>query len=108
MLWLVAAFAIVGFGVATLGVYGIVACLVAERQREIGVRVALGATAANIHQLVLGHGLKLVAFGLVIGVLGAIALRRGIESQLFQVSSTNVPALSAVAFTLLIAASCRA
>ena len=48
------AFALAGFGVATLGVYGIVACLVAERQREIGVRVALGATAANIHQLVLG------------------------------------------------------
>jgi len=104
LLWLVGAFAIVGFGVATLGVYGIVACLVAERQREIGVRVALGATAANIHQLVLGHGVKLVAFGLGAGVLGAMALRRGIESQLFQVSSTNVPALSAVALTLLVAA----
>jgi len=45
------------------------------------------------------------AFGLAAGVLGAIAMRRGIESQLFQVSSTNGPALSAAAFTLLVAAS---
>jgi predicted permease len=104
LLWLVGAFAAIGFAVAMLGVYGIVACLIAERQREIGVRVALGATAANIHQLVLGHGMKLVAAGLVAGVLGAIALRRGIESQLFQVSSTNVPALTVVATALLISA----
>jgi putative ABC transport system permease protein len=104
MLWLVAAFGLVGFAVATLGVYGIVACLVAERQREIGVRVALGATAANIHQLVVVHGIKLVATGLVAGLVGAVALRRGIESQLFNVSSTNVPALTAVALALLIAA----
>ena len=104
LLWLVAAFAIAGFGVATLGVYGIVACLVAERQREIGVRVALGATAANIHRLVIGYGLKLVAAGLVFGVAGAIALRRGIESQLFGVSPTNLPALTSVAIALVLAA----
>jgi predicted permease len=64
LLSLVAAFALAGFAVAMLGVYGIVSCLIAERQREIGVRVALGATSATIHQLVLGHGIKLVAFGL--------------------------------------------
>ncbi len=104
LLWLVAAFAIAGFGVATLGVYGIVACLVAERQREIGVRVALGATPANIHRLVIGYGLRLVAAGLVFGAAGAIALRRGIESQLFGVSATNLPALIGVAVTLAIAA----
>lgn len=104
LLWLVAAFAVAGFAVAMLGVYGIVSCLVAERQREIGVRVALGATSAAIHQLVLGHGFKLVAFGLIAGVAGAIALRRGIEAQLFGVSPTNVPALAGVAIALLIAA----
>lgn len=104
MLWLVAAFALVGFGVATLGVYGLVACLVAERQREIGVRVALGATAANIHLLVVAHGIKLVVAGLFLGAAGAIALRRGIESQLFGISPTNVPALAAVAVALLAAA----
>ncbi len=104
LLWLVAAFAIAGFGVATLGIYGVVACLVAERYREIGVRVALGATTANIHRLVIGHGLKLVAAGLIFGVIGALALRRGIEAQLFGISPANVPALTSVALALAIAA----
>ena len=61
LLWLVAVFAAIGFAVALLGVYGIVACMVEERRRELGVRVALGATAANIHRLVVMHGLRLVA-----------------------------------------------
>jgi predicted permease len=104
LLWLVSGFAAAGFLVAMLGVYGVVACLVAERQREIGVRVALGASAATIHRLVIAHGLKLVAIGLAAGVVGAIALRRGIESQLFDISPTNVPALTAVAVVLLAAA----
>jgi len=104
LLWLVGAFAIAGFAVAMLGVYGIVACLIVERQREIGVRVALGATAANIHRLVIGYGLKIVAAGLAAGLVGAIALRRAIESQLFHTSPTSVPTLSAVAVALLIMA----
>lgn len=104
LLWLVGGFAAAGFLVAMLGVYGIVACLVAERQREIGVRVALGATSASIHRLVMTHGLRLVLAGLIIGVAGAIALRRGIEAQLFNISPTNVPALTAVAIALLAAA----
>ena len=97
LLWLVAVFAAIGFAVALLGVYGIVACMVEERRRELGVRVALGATAANIHHLVVMHGLRLVAGGLVLGVAGALLLRRGIEAQLFSVSATNTPALLAVA-----------
>jgi len=104
LLWLVGAFAVAGFAVAMLGVYGVMACLVAERQREIGVRVALGATAANIHRLVMTHGLRLVVAGLIIGVAGAIALRRAIEAQLFGISATNIPALAAVALALLAAA----
>ena len=104
LLWLVAAFAVAGFAVAILGVYGTVSCMIEERRREIGVRVALGASAASIHQLVLTHGFKLVTAGLAVGVIGALALRRGIESQLFGVSPTNVPALAGVAIALLIAA----
>jgi ABC-type antimicrobial peptide transport system permease subunit len=68
------------------------------------VRVALGATSASIHQLILGHGFKLVAAGLMAGIVGAFVLRRGIESQLFGVSPTNIPALAGVAVALLIAA----
>ncbi len=104
LLWLVSAFAVAGFGVALLGVYGIVACLAAERRREIGVRVALGATSAAIHRLVLAHGLKLVGAGLAIGIVSAIALRRAIESQLFGIEATDPVALAAVAVSLLLAA----
>jgi putative ABC transport system permease protein len=104
LLWLVAAFAATGFAVAMLGVYGIVVCLITERQREFGVRVALGATAANIHRLVLRHGLTLVAAGLAAGVAAAFALRPAIESQLFGIAAVNVPALTAVAIALLLAA----
>jgi predicted permease len=104
MLWLVRAFAAAGFGVALLGVYGIVACLVAERQREIGVRVALGATAANIERLVIGHGVKLVAAGLAAGAVAAIGLRRTVESQLFGIEATNPAVLTTVALALLMAA----
>jgi hypothetical protein len=104
LLWLAGVFAAAGFGVAMLGVYGIVACLVAERQREIGVRMALGATAANVRRLVVSHGLKLVAVGLIAGLAGAIAFRRAIESQLFGIEATNPITLAAVALALLAAA----
>ena len=104
LLWLAGIFAIAGFGVAMLGVYGIVACLVAERQREIGVRMALGATTAHVHRLVISHGLKLVTIGLIGGLAGAVALRRAIESLLFGIEATNPLALSAVALALFIAA----
>ncbi len=104
MLWLVSAFALAGFGVALLGVYGVVAYMVAERRREMGLRVALGASAASIWSLVVGHGLRLVAIGLAMGVVAAVLLRQGIESQLYGVTATNVPALAGVALALLFAA----
>jgi ABC-type antimicrobial peptide transport system permease subunit len=69
MLWLVSAFAITGFAVAVLGVYGVVAYMVAERRREMGVRVALGASAASIWSLVVTHGLRLVVIGLGLGIV---------------------------------------
>jgi ABC-type antimicrobial peptide transport system permease subunit len=104
LLWLVATFALAGLGVAVLGVYGIVSCLVAERRREIGVRVALGATTTDIHRLVAGQGFKFVTAGLMAGVAGAIAMRSAIESQLFGISPASFPALAGAALALLIAA----
>jgi predicted permease len=104
LLWLAGVFATAGFGVAMLGVYGIVTCLVAERQREIGVRMALGATTAHVHRLVMSHGLKLVAIGLAGGLAGAVGFRRAIESQLYGIEATNPLTLSAVALALLVAA----
>lgn len=103
LLWLVATFALAGLAVAVLGVYGIVSCLLAERQREIGVRVALGASSANIHRLIIGHGLKLIAIGLSGGIAGAVAMRTAIAAQLFAISPTSVPTLAGAAVALLVA-----
>ncbi len=104
MLWLVSAFALAGLAVALLGVYGVVAYMVAERRREMGVRVALGASAASIWSLVVTHGLRLVAIGLALGIVAAVLLRQGIESQLYGVTATSIPALGGVALALLVAA----
>ena len=108
ILWLVAGFAIVGFIVALVGLYGTVAYMVTQRTREMSLRMALGATQRDIGRLVLGYGLRLVGAGLAIGLLGAIALRGVIESQLFGVGATNgaVLAVAALGLTLAAAAAC--
>jgi putative ABC transport system permease protein len=99
--WLVSMFAASGLAVALLGVYGVVAFMVAERRREVGVRVALGASAGRIRALVVGHGMKLVALGLLLGIAGTTVFRKSIESQLFGVTPTSLPVLAAVAAALL-------
>ena len=104
LLWLVATFAAIGLAVALLGVYGVVAVMVMERRREMGVRVALGASAGVIRRLVIGHGLRLVAIGLAIGLAGAFALRRFIEAQLYGLTATDVPSLALAGLALMAAA----
>ena len=74
---------------AGLGLYGVVSYLVAQRRREIGVRVALGARRADVLALVLGEGMRLAGLGVVIGTLGAIATTRWLASELYQTSATD-------------------
>jgi hypothetical protein len=104
LLRLVTVFAVIGLAVALLGVYGLVAVMITDRRRELGVRIALGASAGAIRRLVVGHGLRLVAVGLVIGVAGAMALGRFIESQLYGLAATDLPALAAAGAALVAAA----
>jgi predicted lysophospholipase L1 biosynthesis ABC-type transport system permease subunit len=85
-LLLVGGFAGIALGLAAIGVYGVVALLVNQRTREIGVRVALGARSADILRTVFMEGLSPVAFGAVAGVLGAVAAATAIRSLLFDVS----------------------
>ncbi len=80
----------VGFGalalfLAAIGIYAVLAFVVAQRRREIGIRVALGSTPARIVQLVLHEGFVLVGIGLVVGVAGSFLLRSAIASQIYAV-----------------------
>jgi predicted permease len=84
-----------GFGVlalllATIGLYGVIAGAVAQRTPEIGMRMALGATRADIVRLVLGQGLAVTALGVVIGLAGAFAATRLFASQLVGVTATDL------------------
>jgi ABC-type antimicrobial peptide transport system permease subunit len=104
LLWAVTGFAIVGLIVSLIGLYGTVAYVVAQRTRELSVRLALGATTAQIRGMVMTRGLRLVAGGVAVGVVGAFVLRPAIEAQLFGITALNVPALATAAFALLVAA----
>ena len=91
-------FAAVAFVLAVIGIYGVLAWGVSQRVNEIGVRMALGARAADIGRMILRQGGRLIAIGLVIGVIGALALGRVLSSELERVGSfdTTVFALTLV------------
>jgi putative ABC transport system permease protein len=88
--WLLAAFAGTALLLALVGLYGVMSYSVAQRTREFGVRVALGAKVRDLLQLVVGQGMKLVIVGLVVGVLGSLALTRMLSGFLFGVQPDPV------------------
>ena len=73
---LLALFAALAFGLAGVGTYGVIAYLVSQGTREIGIRLALGATPARVSQMVLRTGLSLAALGVAAGLAGALLLTR--------------------------------
>ena len=94
-------FAGISLLLAAIGIYGVISYSIAQRTREIGVRTALGATRGAITRLVLGHGLRLAALGLAIGVLGAFGLTRLLASMLFGVGKQDPLTMISVAIALL-------
>jgi ABC-type antimicrobial peptide transport system permease subunit len=86
---LLAGVATIALVVATVGVYAITAQSVAQRTREIGVRMAIGAERRDVLRLVLGEELTVIAGGLIVGVLGALATTRLLRTSLYQVSPTD-------------------
>ena len=76
-------FGILGLLLASVGMYGVMAYSVAQRSREIGIRMAIGATASNVIQLIMRQGLTLVLIGAVIGLAGAMAASRLLAGILY-------------------------
>jgi predicted permease len=89
---------------ALIGIYGVMAFLVQTRTHEIGVRMALGATARDVFKLIVGRGMKLTIFGIVVGVAGAIALTRLMHGLLFNTSATDPYVFIAISILLSLAA----
>lgn len=89
---------------AALGIYGVISFSVAQRTQEIGIRLALGAQAADVLKLVLGQGAKLIFRGVVLGLLMAFLLAQVMRSMLFGVSATDPLTFGMIALLLTIVA----
>jgi putative ABC transport system permease protein len=97
---LLSTFAALALLLAAVGLYGIMSYSVVQRTREIGVRIALGARAGDVHRLMLRRTLRLLAFGLLAGTLGALAVARLMAGLLFEVAPWDRTAFTAGALVL--------
>jgi ABC-type antimicrobial peptide transport system permease subunit len=97
------AFAAIALALASVGAYSVMAYMIGERRREMGIRLALGARPAVLQRATLGQGLALAGWGVGLGVLAAAAASRGLGSLLFGVSALD-PATFAAVVALVVAA----
>lgn len=93
-------FGLVALAMATVGIYGVVSYQVTERVREIAVRMAIGATPSDVMRLILLSGARIWGLGIGAGLVGAVALRRIVASQLYGVSATDPSIFAGAAFVL--------
>ena len=97
-------FGAVALFLSAIGIYGVLAYLVTQRRKEIGIRIALGSSAGAIFELVLREGLLLIGAGFALGAIGAMGLRKSLQSQLFGVSATDPMVIGAVTVILALVA----
>jgi putative ABC transport system permease protein len=100
---LLAAFSLVALALASMGVYGVLSYLVAQRTNEIGIRMALGATPVKVLRLVVGQGLTLGITGIAVGLGGALVLARLLSGLLYGVKPTDGLTFAAVPLVLAVA-----
>ena len=101
---LVSLFGVVALVLAIVGVYGVVAQIARGRTREMGIRIALGATGSSVRWLIVRHGLALASAGAAIGAVVALAATRALSKLLFGVAPTDALTFAAVIAALLAAA----
>jgi ABC-type antimicrobial peptide transport system permease subunit len=101
---LLSAFAGLGLLLAAVGVYGVLSYMVAERRREIGIRMALGADRSTVLAQVMKHGLLLTGIGTIAGLAGAFSLNRLMESLLFGIRPTDALTVAVVIVTITLVA----
>jgi predicted permease len=93
-------FASVALFLASVGIYGVLAYQVAQRRREIGIRLALGSDGPRIFRLIVREGLMLLGLGVIAGLAGSVTIRRAMETQLFGVQALDPVVLGSVAALL--------
>ena len=97
---LLAVFAVIAFLLAASGIYGVVAYDVSRRTSEIGIRISLGAQPRDVLRLILGQCARLAALGIALGLAGAFALTRLMESMLFGVKPTDAYTFAVISLLL--------
>jgi ABC-type antimicrobial peptide transport system permease subunit len=102
--WLLVAFSVIALTLAAVGVYGVLAYGVAQQRFEIGLRLALGARAADVIASVLRRSLALSAAGIAVGAIGAFGVTRALRAYLFQVTPTDPATFAAGAAVLAVTA----
>src|SRR5437762_1720860 len=103
-LQLLAVFAALALLLSAVGIYGVTSYAVAQRTREIGVRMAIGAPAVSVLRMIIGGALRTVGVGLCIGLAGALAAGRLIASQLYAVSPSDPLTFACIAVLLAVVA----
>ncbi len=98
--WMLGLFAAAALILAAIGVYGIIRYAVAQRTREIGIRIALGADAGKVLRMVVRQGMTLTIAGVALGLMGALALTRLMQHMLFEVTSTDPMTFAGVSVLL--------